>query len=241
MSFLLDDKFSEHFSAKYPIFYRVKAKKGGADKFFYRNAIDNALKNNQVGAVDSIIKYIVKYQNNYSSSYLFKKNLPSIMDMGVEVQYLFDCKVFSFDFDYDEWPSTHTNEEMYMRPYNYSIYSIRQHYKTVFPEEELDPVEENSDISSEKIFKIRYSINLLSMVGQHVVFRKGQKEIMNNQISFLDMCTDTSELDMFSSQGLKDIIEFKWSTYGFKFHLMGSLIHSFQIGILIFYTNFIYI
>lgn len=63
----------------------MKAKKGGSDKFFYRNAIDNALKNNQVGAVDSIIKYIVKYQNNYSSSYLFKKNLPSIMDMGVEV------------------------------------------------------------------------------------------------------------------------------------------------------------
>lgn len=150
----------------------MKAKKGGSDKFFYRNAIDNALKNNQIGAVDGIIKYIVKYQNNYSSSYLFKKNLPSIMDMGVHVQFLFDSKVFTFDFDYDEWPSTHVDDEMYMRPYNESIYSIRQHYETVFPEEDLAPLGDNPDISSEKIFKIRYSINLLSMVGQHVKFDK---------------------------------------------------------------------
>ena len=139
MKFLLDDCFSEHFSDKYPIFYRNKASKGNGErqKFFYRNAIDNALKNNQIGAVDSIVKYIVKYQNNYSSSYLFKKNLPQVMEMGVLVQELFDSKVFTFDFDYDEWPSTHTNDEMYMRPYNHSIYSIRQHYNTVFPEEEF--------------------------------------------------------------------------------------------------------
>ena len=156
------------------------------------------MKNNQVGAVDQIIKYIVKYQNIYSSSYLFKRNLPKIMDMGVEVQYLFDSNVFTFDFDYDEWPSTHTNEDTHIRPYNNSIYSIRQHYKTVFPEEEFNDILESSEeISSEKIFKIRYSINLLSMVGQHVVFNKGQKVLMNKQISFLDMCTDTSELDMF--------------------------------------------
>ena len=87
MQFLLDDCFSEHYDPKYPIFYRNKASKGTGlnQRYFYRNSIDNALKNNQVGAVDSIIKYIIKYQNNYSSSYLFKKCLPLVMDMGVEV------------------------------------------------------------------------------------------------------------------------------------------------------------
>jgi hypothetical protein len=68
----------------------------------------------------------------------------------------------------------------------------------VFPEEEFDDINDSpEEISSEKIFKIRYSVNLLSMVGQHVVFVKGQKVIMNKAISFLDMCTDTSELEMF--------------------------------------------
>lgn len=112
----------------------------------------------------------------------------------------------------------------------------------MFPEEEFDDILDSSEeISSEKIFKIRYSINLLSMVGQHVKFVKGKKVIMNKEISFLDMCTDTSELDMFGSQALEEIIEFKWTTYGFKFHLLGSVIHMFQISILIFYVNFIYI
>jgi len=49
------------------------------------------------------------------------------------------------------------------------------------------------------------------MVGQYVKYVKGEKVIVNKEISFLDMCTDTSELDMFQSQGLKDIIEFKWN------------------------------
>ena len=68
-----------------------------------------------------------------------------------------------------------------MRPYNNSIYSIRQHYKTVFPEEEFDELSDKpgEEISSEKIFKIRYYINLLSMVGQHVTFVDDQKTIMN--------------------------------------------------------------
>lgn len=90
------------------------------------------------------------------------KNLAQIMKMNVEVQFLFDSKVFTMEFDYDEWPSTHTNDNMYMRPYNNSIYSIRQHYKTVFPEEEFDDILDSfEEISSDKVFKIRYSINLL--------------------------------------------------------------------------------
>jgi hypothetical protein len=79
------------------------------------------------------------------------------------------------------------------------------------------------------------------MVGQHVKFVKGQKTIVNKEISFLDMCTETEELNMFQSQSLKDIVEFKWGSYGFNFHLLGSIIHLVQICILIFYVNFIYI
>jgi hypothetical protein len=45
MAALLDDKNKEHFDSEFPIFYRNKiAKKGG--KFFYRSAIDSALRNN---------------------------------------------------------------------------------------------------------------------------------------------------------------------------------------------------
>ena len=45
MEFLLDDGFSEMFPAKYPFFYKNKIRKG-EDRYFYRNAVENAIKNN---------------------------------------------------------------------------------------------------------------------------------------------------------------------------------------------------
>lgn len=61
--------------------------------------------------MSSIINYVVKYQNNFSSAYLFTKNIQQIIEMGVEVKGLFESNIFCFDFDYDEWPGTHFNDE----------------------------------------------------------------------------------------------------------------------------------
>ena len=73
----------------------------------------------------SIIDYIVKYQNNYISSFMFTKNLPLILEKGIPIAHLMASKVFMFEFDYDEWPMTHYNEETVIRSYNYSIFAIR--------------------------------------------------------------------------------------------------------------------
>jgi hypothetical protein len=57
MAYLLDDKFDEYFSDEFPIFYKNKLHKGKhvpfdevksfhvSNEYFYRSAIDNALKN----------------------------------------------------------------------------------------------------------------------------------------------------------------------------------------------------
>ena len=48
MKFLLCDDFKDFFNEEYPIFYKNKIQKGPTKdgKFFYRSAIDHALKNN---------------------------------------------------------------------------------------------------------------------------------------------------------------------------------------------------
>ena len=47
MKYILDDRFSEFFSSDFPMFYKNKiAKSNNKDRFFYRSAIDSALKNN---------------------------------------------------------------------------------------------------------------------------------------------------------------------------------------------------
>lgn len=48
IEYLLDENFKEFFQLDYPIFYKNKIQKGAISeqKYFYRNAIENAFKNN---------------------------------------------------------------------------------------------------------------------------------------------------------------------------------------------------
>ena len=110
-------------------------------RYFYRNAIENALKNNQKRSVDVIIDYVVKYQNFVTSSYLFYNVMTELIDKGVTIKRILDSKIFNFQFDLDEWPSTHYNNTECFRPFNHNIFTIRNHYKTVFPENEFAIIE----------------------------------------------------------------------------------------------------
>lgn len=89
-----------------------------------------------------MIEYIIKYQNNYTSSYLFQNNLPNLLKKGIELSALFASDVFTFKYDYDEWPTTHTDPESYIRPYNGSLFRLRENYKKVFHEENFIPIED---------------------------------------------------------------------------------------------------
>jgi len=75
--------------------------------------------------VNQLIKYIVKYQNNFVSSYLFLKNLPVLIEKGIDTRELLDSDIFNVVFDYDEWPSNHFNPLDCIRAYNGSYFDIR--------------------------------------------------------------------------------------------------------------------
>lgn len=57
----------------------------------------------------------------------------------------------------------------------------------------------------------------------------------------MDQCAATEERDIFESQSLKDIIDFKWNEYGMNLHRIGCIMHISQIVVLIFYVDFVYI
>lgn len=89
MASLLSESNSRFFTQEYPLIYKNKISKR-KDKYFFRNAIDRALKANQIRAVSVMIDYIVKFQNSYVSSYLFNKNLPQLIFKAIRVSHLFD-------------------------------------------------------------------------------------------------------------------------------------------------------
>lgn len=167
---LLSEKFENHFTDEFPIFYTNKSTekvvKGGkpVQVTRYNSAIDVAVANNQIRGVGLMIDHIVKYQNNFVSSFLFKSNLLTLMSKGIEVDRLLKSNVFFFQFEFDEWPQVHTNFDELIVPYNGSIFDIRTSYNDVFPELG-DPLKETTeqaeDINTDKFYKITYNLNLL--------------------------------------------------------------------------------
>jgi hypothetical protein len=167
MEHLLSDDNSKYFSEAFPIIYKNKVQKKHGKQHFYTTPIDYALKNNQVKAVEMMVNYIVKYQNNYVSSYIFEKNLPLMIQRAVSINKLLTSKIFNVTFDFDEWASNSTCNEEVIRGYHGSIFELRYSYRKVFPDEKFDDAQDAKTAS--KVYKIAYTINLLPRVGMHIV------------------------------------------------------------------------
>lgn len=170
MDALLNDSNDKYFDELYPIIYKNKITKKSGNGVYLSSAIDNAIRANQVQGLNLIINYIIKFQNNFTSSFLFNKNFSVLMEQGIEVTALLNSKVFSVTFDYDDWPGNHPNDETCIRAYNGSYFDIRQMYEEVFPEGEFSPDLKQKDKS--KIFKIKYSVNLLGQIGMYFEHNK---------------------------------------------------------------------
>ena len=84
ISALLCDNNASYFDPKYPIIYKNKIPKKHGSDFYYRTAIDNALRNNQVQSVNLMVNYICKYQNNFVSASLFYKQILIMLEKGIE-------------------------------------------------------------------------------------------------------------------------------------------------------------
>ena len=135
-----------------------------------------------------------------------------VLEKGITCSNLFQSDIFQYEFDYDEWPSQHTDQRRLLRPYNGSIFDIRKNYKTVFPEEELQAIEKDDDISEDvdrngrpmsptsrakkekgpkvdtsKIYKIIYRVNLIPYVGEHVIEVDDKSELRNSETSMADL------------------------------------------------------
>jgi hypothetical protein len=81
MKHLLQDDFSSYFDPKYPLIYKNKFLKSNGRKssYYYKNAIEQSINNNQVFAAELLRDYIVKYQNNVMSSFLLGKCLTRLI------------------------------------------------------------------------------------------------------------------------------------------------------------------
>lgn len=134
-----------------------------------------------------------------------------------------DSKVFETTFDYDDWPGNHINDEEVIRPYNESFFHLHAHYSTIFPERHFSAEVMNDDsLDKSKVFKIKYSINLLPQVGFYVTNKKVR---MHEDVGFMNLLAVSDEIELFHTKAVMDMIEYKWTTYGKGHHLFGCFMH----------------
>ena len=178
-----------------------------------------------------MLDYIVKFQNNFVSSFLFQKSFPILLERGISLHNLLYSKVFTIVFDFDDWPSGSTNGDEITRGYNSSIFDLRYSYRSVFPEEHFD---DSQDAKGRvRVYKIKYTMNLLPVIGMHIQNNK----FMNDHISIMDLVSNSDELDIFHTDALLQVIDFKWNLYGRKHHLLGCFTHFFYVFSIINYVN----
>ena len=104
------------------------------------------------------------------SAQMFLNNIMELSEKGICLVDLFESNIFSHVFDFDEWPSTHTDDSEMTRPYNGSIFDLRSSYKEVFHEDRfkiLSEIDEDK-VSSNNLHKIRYKVNMLPFLGEYI-------------------------------------------------------------------------
>jgi len=143
---------------------------------------------------------------------MLKNIVPTLIERAIPVTALFKSELFRFSFDNDEWPANHTNDTELLRPFNENIFLLGRYYDQVFPENEFRPIDDMSESEkaklSSKIYKIRYSCNLLPLIGGHLsktkdIFSDKEEQIIENRdINLLELCASSDEIELFSAKAV---------------------------------------
>lgn len=130
-----------------------------------------------------------------------------------------------------------------MRPYNGSIFELRDKYRHIFYEPQFEINDDEDNIDSRKVYKIKYSINTLTQLGEYVIDNNqvGDAKFANIGVSLLSLCASQDELELFETDEFDELISFKWDSFARSFMLIGCFFHFCYLTIMIIYVNAIYI
>jgi hypothetical protein len=85
-----------------------------------------------------------------------------MFEKGIDLEELFTSNIFEYEFEDDEWPSSHNCEHKEIRPYNAALFNLRKHYDDVFPDM---PRLVGKEAKNATMFKIVYRVNLLGTIA----------------------------------------------------------------------------
>ena len=114
----------------------------------------------------------------------------------------------------------------------------------MFPEPAFNAIDlDSSFVDKGKIYKIKYTINMLPRIAQHVILdpKEGEDKVANRGISLSALLADTKELNIFKSGNVRNFIDFRWSAIGKLNHTIGFCFHALYLIFLAYYIDDVYI
>jgi hypothetical protein len=106
--------------------------------------------------------------------------------------------------------------------YNGTLFTLRKDYDDLFGN-----IPENDDMSNDKVFKIKYKLNILASFG--------------NNMDLMDACGSTTELEIFETKTLRDLLDFKWDTYASRVHMIMFSFHCCYLVVFSMFVNEFYV
>lgn len=99
-----------------------------------------------------------------------------------------------------------------------------------------------------KVFKVKYEINLLQPLGEYVssiedVNKPGSyvKTWINKDRPLSYLLSSATELDIFKTDPIMEIIHYKWDVFGRQFHYHGFVMNLLYVILVNVYINRVYI
>ena len=136
-----------------------------------------------------------------------------MIKIGINVTGLLNSNIFSYQLDYDHWPktlmSTHYNSFAKLeqiKPFNDSIFHLRN-YPSVFKDDtDFEAVRTHASdskrmVSRKNVYRVKYTLNLLPSV--------------ENADQIMDIIGVSENFDLFDTEVIKGMIEYKWNTFAY--------------------------
>jgi len=99
---------------------------------------------------------------------------------------------------------------------------------------------------TDKIYKIKYTVNLLPTTFMHIKATRCQKNSLikthiNEDNIMMKLLAFSTEYEIFNQESIVDIVDYKWEVFGFIFHFVGFIFTVINTAIMIFYVQEVYI
>ena len=123
--------------------------------------------------------------------------------------------MFKLAIDSAEWPSAHKVTSYMLKPYDGSVFDLRDNYEKVFPKvSQKDTKSILGKTASKAMYKIKYEALMVTSMSE-----------ITDDGRLMEALAKSEELELFNTKLAQELIMFKWNQFAGGIHYLGAILH----------------